>query len=140
MRSLDIDSLFLTIVNRTDHTALFHTLRCGFRGVATHLLGERSILSECLLEGCGHGVSFHQRYPLDQVIFLFLALWQFFEIYEYAEIVSLLRCRDEGAVFSFQDFLGAILYELVEALYVYADKDLRFCVWGGDVEGYVVEV
>ena len=52
----------------------------------------------------------------------------------------MLGCRDEGPVFSFQDLLGAILYELVEAFDVYADLDLCFYVWGGDVEGNIVEV
>jgi hypothetical protein len=33
----------------------------------------------------------------------------------------LLGCRDEGAVFPLQDFLGAILDELVETLDVDAD-------------------
>jgi hypothetical protein len=63
-----------------------------------------------------------------------------FEVYEHAEVVSLLWCCDVGSVFPFEHFLRAVLDEFVEAFYVDADLDLGFRVWGGDVEGYVVEV
>lgn len=140
VRGLDVDGLFLPIMDRAHHPALLDALRCGFGGVAAHLLGEGRVLGEGLLEGGGHGVPLQQGDALDQVLLLLLRGRQLFEVHEDAEVVALLGRRDERAILPLQDLLRAILQELVEALDVDADEDLRFAGGGGDVEGDVVEV
>ena len=127
-------------MNRPHRTPFLHPLRRGLGGITAHLLGERSVLGESLLKRRGHGVPLHQRDPLDQVLFLFWAGGELVEVDEHAEVVALLGGCDVGAVFPREHFLCAVLHQFGEAFYVDADEDLRFGRWGGDVEGYVVEV
>lgn len=104
------------------------------------MLGEGGVFSESLLEGRGHGVALEERDALDKIIFLLLGGREFLEVHEDAEVVALFGSGDVGTVFAFEDFLGAVLDELVEAFQVDANEDLGFGGRRGDVEGDVVEV
>lgn len=140
VRSLDVDSLLVAVVDSSHTAALSYTLRCGLGCVLGSLLVQSSVLVECLLEGRSHGVALEQADLPHQLILLLLALGQVLKVDLHAEVVALLRCNNVGAVLALQDLFGAVLDQLAVAFYAGGDEDAGLGFGSADVEGDVVEV
>lgn len=122
--SLDIDGLFLTVVNGSDLATLKNTLRGRFGGVFGGLFMQGLVLVKCLLEGSSHGIALKQTEAGDEVGAGFLVGRQVLEIDFYGEIIARLGRDDVSLVFAFENLLGTILDELLVALDVDGDEDL----------------
>lgn len=140
VRSLDVDSLLVAVVDSPHTAALPHTLRRGLRSILAGLLVQSGVLVKRLLEGRGHGVALEQADAPHQIVLLLLGFGQVLEVDLHAEIVALLRSDDVRAVLALQDLVGAVLDQLAVAFYAGRDEDAGLGFGRADVEGDVVEV
>lgn len=85
---LDIDGLFLAIVDGSDLATLKDTLGGRFGGVLGGLFVQSLVLVKGLLEGSGHGIALEQTKAGDEVGAGFLVGGEVLEIDFYREVVS----------------------------------------------------
>ena len=140
VRSLDVDSLLVAVVDSPHAAALPYTLRRGLRSVLAGLLVQSGVLVKRLLEGRGHGVALEQADAPHQIVLLLLGFGQVLEVYLHAEVVALFGSDDVGPVLALQDLVGAVLDQLAVAFYAGRDEDAGLGFGRADVEGDVVEV
>lgn len=140
VRSLDVDSLLVTVVDSSHAAALPHTLWCRLGSVLACLFVKCRIFVECLLEGRSHGIALEQADAPYQVILLLLALGEFLEVDFHTEIVALLGSNNVRAVFALQDLLGTVLNQFAITFDAGGDEDACLGIGCADVEGDIVEV
>lgn len=117
VRGFDVDSLLVPVVNCPYLASFSDTLRCSLARKVACLLLQSGVFVKCLFEWRSHGVAFQQADSPDQVVLLFLRGWQVFKINLNAEVIALLRLDDVWAIFALEHGLGAVCYELGEALH-----------------------
>ena len=139
VRSLDVDSLLVAVVNGSHAAALTHTLWRRLRSILARFLVKSSIFVKGLLEGRSHGVALEQADASYQVILLFLALGKVLKVDLNTEVVALLRSDDVGTVFTLQDLLGAVLDQFAVAFYAGGNEDACLGLGCADMEGDIVE-